>query len=203
MDKWEQLADDEVLQKTVSALQNNGIGAVVVGNGNEAREKVLELLPKGAEVMTMTSVTLDTLGVAKEINESGNYNAVRPSLMSMDRKTQGLEMQKLGAAPEWVVGSVHAVTQEGHVIIASNSGSQLPAYAYGSAHVVWVVGTQKIVNTDEEGMKRIYEHCLPLEDERSQKAYGVHSSVSKVLVINKENIPHRITMILVKEKLGF
>ncbi len=99
---------------------------------------------------------------------------------------------------------MHAVTEDGKVLIASNSGSQLPAYAYGSGHVIWVVGAQKIVKNLDEGIKRIYEHSLPLESERARKAYGVPgSAVNKLLIINKEIIPGRITMILTKEKLGF
>ncbi len=127
-----------------------------------------------------------------------------PKLYSLDRETQGLEMQKLGAAPEWAVGSVHAVTQEGHVVIASNTGSQLPGYAYGSQHVVWIVGTQKIVENLDGAMKRIYDYVLPLESDRAHKAYGVDgSNVSKMLIVNKEVNPQRITLIFVNEKLGF
>lgn len=203
MSQWDQLANKESIDNAIEALKANGIDTYFVESGQEAKKKVLELLPEGAEVMNMTSVTLDTIGVSKEILESGRYNSVHKKLMSMDWNTQGLEMQKLGAAPEWVVGSVHAVTQDGHVLIASNSGSQLPAYVNGSAHVIWVVGAQKIVKNTDEGIKRIYEHCLPLEDERAQKAYGVHSGVSKLLIINKEKTPGRITLILVNEKLGF
>ncbi len=203
MEKWENLADEQSLQKTVAALKGSGIEAVVVKDGAEAKRKVLELVPVGAEVMTMTSVTLDTIGVAQEINESGKYDSVKKKLMSMDRATQGREMQKLGAAPEWALGSVHAVTEDGKVIVASATGSQLPAYAYGAGKIIWVVGAQKIVKSQEEGMKRIVEHTFPLENARAQKVYGMGSNISKVLIISKEFAPGRITMILVKEKLGF
>src|SRR5438034_948152 len=148
--KWETIPSDEVITKTIDALKKNNIDAEVVETGKQAKNRVIELLPKGAEVMNMTSVTLDAISVAKEITESGNYTSVRKELEKMDRKTQSLEMQKLGAAPEWTVGSVHAVTEDGKVLIASNTGSQLPAYVYGSPHVIWVVGAQKIVkNLDE------------------------------------------------------
>lgn len=198
------LAGDEIIAKTIDALKANGINAVVVGNSGEAKQKVLELIPQNAEVMTMSSITLETIGIDKEINESGKYNSVKNKLYKLDRKTQGLEMQKLGAAPEYAVGSVHAVTQNGEVIIASNTGSQLPAYAYASAHVIWVVGAQKIVANLDEGMKRIYDYVLPLESEHMHKLYGIpKSNVSKLLVINKEITPNRITIIFVKEKLGF
>ena len=112
-------------------------------------------------------------------------------------------MAKLGAAPDWVVSSVHAVTEDGHLLIASNTGSQLSAEVYSGGKVIFVVGAQKIVKDNIEGLGRIYEYVLPLEDARAQKAYGIHSNVSKILIINKEIMPERITVILVKEKLGF
>lgn len=203
MAQWDEGANEQSIQVTVSSLEKNGVTVFVVSNGPEAKQKVLALVPKGAEVMTMTSTTLDTIGVTEAINSSGQFDAVMPKLYAMDRKTQGRDMQKLGSAPEWTIGSVHAVTEDGHVLIASNSGSQLPAYAYSAAHVIWVVGAQKIVKNVVEGMKRIYEYCLPLEDIRAQKAYGVGSAVNKLLIVNAETVPGRIIIILVKEKLGF
>lgn len=204
MSKWDQLADRETITKTIESLRVNGINANLVETGEEAKKEVFALIPEGAEIMNMTSRTLDALGISKKIVESGKYNSVQKKLMSMDRATQGLEMRKLGAAPEWTIGSVHAVTENGHVLIASNTGSQLPAYAYGSAHVIWVVGTQKIVKDTDEGIKRIYEYVLPLESERMRKLYGIPgSNVSKILIISKEINKGRITVILVNEKLGF
>ncbi len=201
--KYGVLASEESINKTVAALGKNGIQTFVAENAAEAKQKVLGLIPKGVEVMTMTSMTLEATGIVAEINESGRYDSVRKKLNAMDRNTQGREMQKLGAAPDWTIGSVHAVTEDGKVLIASNTGSQLPAYTYGAGHVIWVVGTQKIVPNFEEGMKRIKEYTYPLEDERAQKAYGVHSNISKMLVVNKELAQGRITIVLVKEKLGF
>jgi len=203
MKDFSKLASDEAITKVKDALAKNGIEVLAVENGAQAREKVLEIIPEGAEVMTMTSETSRVTGIAEQLNESGKYNSVRKKFATMDRKTQGLEMQKLGAAPEWAVGSVHAVTEDGRVIVASATGSQLPGYAYGSSHVVWVVGAQKIVKDLDEGMKRVYEYVLPLENERAKKAYGQNSSLNKLLIFNKEGTPGRITMIIVKEKLGF
>lgn len=205
MSKWNQLASKQSIDKAIESLKTNGIDAKFVESGKEARNMVLLLIPKGAEVMNMTSVTLNALGLPTELNESGKYNAVRPRLMSMDRATQGLEMQKLGAAPEFVVGSVHAVTENGEVLIASNTGSQLSAYAGGSPSVIWVVGTQKIVKNTEQAFKRIYEYVLPLEAERINKALNITkgSFVSKLLIVNREIRQGRITLIFVNEVLGF
>ncbi len=201
--KYGRLASDEAIQKTVQALRLNNFQVEVVATGEEAKKKALELLPSGAEVFTMTSQTLAAIGLDKEINESGRYNPVRPKQMAMDRKTQSREMAKLIVAPDWVLSSVHAVTQDGHLLIASNTGSQLSAEAYGGGKIILIARTQKIVADTQEGIKRIYEYSLPLEDERARIAYGMPSAVNKILIINKEVMPERITVILVKEKLGF
>jgi len=202
-EEFGKLASEERIEKAEKALQENGFKVEVSENSQEAKKKVLELLPKGAEVFTMTSQTLEAIGLDKEINESGKYNAVRPKLFAMDRNTQAREMAKMGASPDWVVSSIHAVTEDGHLLIASNSGSQLSAEAYAGGNIIFVVGTQKIVKDTQEGLRRIYEYSYPLEDTRAQKAYGMRSNVSKILIINKEIMPERITIILVKEKLGF
>ncbi len=201
---WNTIADQQTLEKTAEALNANGVNTLIVSNTEEAKAKALELLPKGAEVMVMTSETLRTTGIESEINESGNYDSVKLELAKMDRETQGSEMNKLGAAADYSIGSVHAVTEDGKVVVASNSGSQLPGYVYGSPHVIWVVGAQKIVKNLDDAMTRINEHVLPLEAERARKAYGVAgSNVSKLFILNKEINPQRITMILVKEILGY
>jgi hypothetical protein len=194
----------EVVSQSQQALTQNGFNVLLVENGAAAKAKVLEILPEKAEVMTMTSVTLDTLGISEEINKSAKYTSVKTKLMAMDRKTQSLEMQKMGAAPEWAIGSVHAITAGGEVYIASRTGSQLPAYAYGASHVIWMVGTQKLVADNKSALQRIYEYCLPLEAERARQAYGVSgSAVVKILRVNKEEVANRTTIILVNEVLGF
>jgi len=202
--EYNKIVSDEIIRKTILSLKNNGMEGLVVGNGEDAKAKVLELVPEGSEVMNMTSETLATIGLDKEIMESGRYDAVKNKLAAMDRETQNREMQRLGAAPQYAIGSVHAITENGELVIASNTGSQLPAYAYGSDKVIWVVGAQKIVPDMPGAMKRVYDYVLPLESQRAHKAYGmVRSNVSKMLIVNKEVVPSRITVIFVKEVLGF
>jgi hypothetical protein len=204
MNNWQTLASEASINNVISSLVSHGINVEVVPDAVTALARVEAMIPTQAEVMNMTSVTLDTIGVADLINESGKYQSVKNKLKTMDRQTDGSQMNKLGAAPDYAVGSVHAITEDGQVVIASNTGSQLPAYAYGSAHVIWVAGTQKIVKDLTEAMQRINEYVLPLEAERARKAYGsAGSNVSKLLIFSKEVTPNRITLILVKEVLGF
>jgi L-lactate utilization protein LutC len=201
---WNNLADDLTIEKTISALNANGINAHFAANETEARNLIFSLIPKGSEVFTATSVTLDSLGISKDIQESKYYISVRNKLNSLDRNKDQKQMQTLGAVPEYVIGSVHAVTQDGKVVIASATGSQLPSYSYGANHVIWVVGTQKIVKDLDEAINRVYEHVLPLESERAKKAYGVPGSVvAKLLIFNKEVNPNRINLVFVNKELGY
>jgi hypothetical protein len=165
------------------------------------------MLPAGAEVFALTSVTLDSVGLAKEINESGRYVSVRNALYSMNQQTQAREMRKLGAAPDLAVGSAHAVTETGTVVVASLTGSQLPSYAYAAGTLIWVVGAQKIVKDVDEGLRRIHEYIVALESERARKAYSLPAEFmtfpSKVLLFNREISPGRVKLVLVNEALGF
>jgi hypothetical protein len=175
----------------------------VVDSAEEARQTVKSLLPEGAEVYNNTSRTLEVTGIAKDIEGSGRFQPLRLRLFQMDREMQSREMRLLSASPDWVVGSVHAVTEGGSLLIASASGSQLGPIASGAGHVILVVGGQKIVPDFDAGLRRIYEYCFPLEDGRARQAYGVPSGVNNVLVINRALVPGRITTILVNEPIGF
>ena len=197
------MATREQIHAVAKALEGNGITCMVVDSAEEARKVVQSSLPVGAEVYNNTSRTLEVIGVAADIERSGLYQPLRPRLYQMDREMQGREMRQLSASPDWVVGSVHALTAEGSLLIASASGSQLGPIASGAGHVLLVVGAQKIVPDLETGLQRIDEYCFPLEDRRARLAYGVPSGVNNVLIINKAMTPGRITAILVNEPLGF
>jgi hypothetical protein len=164
---------------------------------------VRSILPPGAEVYNNTSRTLEVIGVAEDIERSGRYQPLRPRLYRMDREMQGREMRQLSAAPDWVAGSVHAVTEDGSLLIASASGSQLGPIVSGAGHVILVIGGQKIVANLTAGLRRIYEYCFPLEDRRARQAYSVPSGVNNILIINRVPTPGRVTAILVNKTLGF
>ena len=148
-------------------------------------------------------MSLDVSGITDELERSGRYRPVRAEIAGMDRKTQGDEIRRRTSAPDVMLGSVHAVTETGSLLTASMGGSQLGPYVSGAGRVILVVGTQKIVSDLEEGLRRINEYAFPLEDARAQAAYGIHSAVNKVLIINREIVPDRITVVLVDEVLGF
>ena len=196
-------ADEASVARAAAALEANGITVIRALDAEEAKHIVLGLIPAGSEVHAGASQSLITSGIPEELEKSGRHELVGPRIWSMDRETQADEIRRLGSSPDFMLGSVHAVTETGSLVAASASGSQLGPYAGGAGKVILVVGTQKIVPDLDEGLRRIYDYVFPLEDARAEEAYGVHSGVNKILIINREWEPGRTTVGLVDEALGF
>ncbi len=198
-----QIASEEQIARTAEALKANGFRVLIAEDAEEAKKLFFENIPGGAQVHTSASQTLERIGIMDEVEKSGRFDAIRHKIRAMNRETQGNQIRRLGASPDYMAGSVHAVTEDGHVLIASMSGSQIGPYAFGAGKVVWVVGAQKIVADVAEGLRRVEEYVFPLEDERARRAYGRHSAINKLLIYNAEAQPGRVTLILVKRALGF
>jgi hypothetical protein len=196
------LPDDETLATTVVALEEHGFSVEVADDLDAARHAVLARIPEGSSVMTNTSVTLEETGIAKAINDGGPYESVRNKMLALDFETQAQEMKAIAGQPDFAIGSVHGVTRDGALLIASASGSQLASYAWGASNVIFVVGAHKLVPTLEAGQQRITEHSLKLEDARALAAYGQNSSIGKVLEIHQER-PGRIHIVLIRRVIGF
>jgi len=191
-----------VFERVVDALRSHNIETIVVDTADEARTAVLAMIPDGAEVYTGKSKTLEDTGLFAELVESGRYDALRPRMMAMDRTTQGREIRKLIAAPDFVLGSVAALTHDGTLVAASATGSQLGPYVAGAARVILVVGSQKIVADLDEAMRRIREVVFPWENERVRERLGVDTALEKVLLIFGEWREGRTTVVLVREPVG-
>jgi len=196
------LPDDETLAATVVQLEEHGFNVEVVDDLAAAREAVLALIPEGSSVMTNTSVTLQETGIKDAIDGGGPYDSVRNELNKLDYQTQLAEMKAVAGTPDFSLGSVHAVTRQGALFIASFSGSQLASYAWGAASVIFAVGAQKLVPNAEAARERIFQHSLPLEDARAFAAYGQNSAVGKILEIHQEQ-PGRIHVVLIRQSVGF
>lgn len=203
MSNWNKVASKETVEAIIPKLEERGIAAFFVNTGKEAKEKALELIPKGSRILVSASVTAEQIGLKNEIENSKDFISVRTEYMVLDHDKDKDKIRILRSTPDIIVGSVHAVTEKGEVLIASNTGSQLAGYVSAAGKVIWIVGAQKIVDNLEEGMERIYQYVLPLESERLKKLFGVPSNVSKLLIFNKETTKKRVNLIFVNEVLGF
>jgi ketosteroid isomerase-like protein len=193
----------ERLERAAAALRSHGFTVEILDDTAAARIRIKDLIPEGASVFTGASETLRLSGIEEDINNSGRYDAVRSRGLTLDRATQLAEIWRLMSTPDVIVGSVHALTETGSLVVASASGSQLPGYAGGSVCAIWVVGAQKVVPDLTAALRRIEDHCLPLESDRAMKAYGRPSAINRVLILNAETDPGRGTVLLLREAIGF
>ena len=191
------------LERAASALTAHGFTVEILDDAAAARTRIKDLIPEGASVFTGASETLRLSGIDADINTSGRYQAVKPRVLAMDRITRADDIRRLIASPDVAVGSVHAVTETGSLVVASGSGSQLPAYAGGAARAIWIVGAQKVVPDLPAALRRVEDHCLPLESARTQAAYGWPSVINRLLILNAEFHPGRGTVLLLREAIGF
>jgi acyl-CoA hydrolase len=191
------------LERAAAALRSHGFTVEILDDTAAARTRIKDLIPDGASVFTGASETLRLSGIDDDINTSGRYDAIKPRVLAMDRATGADDIRRLLASPDVAVGSVHAVTETGSLVVASGTGSQLPGYAGGAARVIWVVGAQKVVPDLPAALRRVEDHCLPLESARTQAAYGSPSAVNRLLVLNAELSPGRGTVLLLRQAIGF
>jgi hypothetical protein len=196
-------APAERLERAAAALTAHGFTVEILDDAAAARARVADLIPEGASVFTGASETLRLSGIDEDINGSGRYDAIRSRGQTMDRATQLAEIWRLMSTPDVIVGSVHAVTETGSLVIASASGSQLPGYAGGARRAIWIAGAQKVVPDLASALRRVEDHCLPLENERAMRVYGGPSAVNRVLILNAELEPGRGTVLLLREAIGF
>ncbi len=190
------------LQQIAERIRERNIEVVIVNNGAEARQVVLERIPQGAQVHSGKSKTLMDAGIFDAIMDQNQYNAIRHQILKMDRKTQGQEIRKLMAAPDFMLGSVNAITEAGILVAASATASQIGPYANTAGNLILVVGSQKIVPDLETALKRIREHVQPWEEQQVRKAVNLGTFVGKILIVEREWVNGRVTMILVREPIG-
>jgi hypothetical protein len=191
------------LERAAAALAAHGFTVEILDDAAAARVRIKDLIPAGASVFTGASETLRLAGIEKDINAGGRYDAIRARGQAMNRATQLAEIWRLMSTPDVIVGSVHAVTETGCLVIASASGSQLPGYAGGSLRAIWVVGAQKVVPDLSTALRRVEEHCLPLESDRAMNVYGKPSAINRLLILNAEPQPGRGIVLLLREAIGF
>lgn len=203
--KFDVLASKEIVKKTIESLKARNINAELVNSKEEALKRINKLIPQGKVVMTAGSTTLDQIGFT-ELLKSGKHSwkNLKDEILSEKDEVRQMELRKKSVTSEYFLGSVHAVAETGEIIIVNATGSAIPSYSFSSDNVIWIVGTQKIVPTIEDGFRRIREYCVPLEDKRMKSVGYPGTTIGKYLVFEREINEHRkVTLIFVNEKLGF
>lgn len=203
---YEKLADTAGVEKTIAALKANNFNAEVVKTGAEALAKIKELIPQGASVMNGASTTLQQIGFIDYLKDAAHgWNNLHANIIAETDKDKQALLRKQSVISDYYLGSVHALSETGELVIASNTGSQMPHLVFTSPNLILVVSTKKIMPTTADALKRLETHVIPQEDARMQKAYGFGTTYAKTLILHKENpmMGRKVFVLLVEENLGF
>jgi len=203
--KYDILASKEAIKRAMDSLKARNINVDLVTTKEDALQKINKMIPPGREVMTGGSTTLDQIGFT-ELLKSGKHpwKNLKDQILSEKDPVKQMGLRKKSITSEYFLASVHAVAETGEILIANATGSAIPSNAFSSDNVIWIVGTQKLVPTLEEGFKRIREYCVPLEDKRMKSIGYPGTTIGKILIFEREiNENRKINLIFVNEKLGF
>jgi L-lactate utilization protein LutC len=204
--EYNTLKTKEVTTRVIEELTKRNVQAFTVESGKDALEKIKELIPAGASVMNGASVTLEQIGFVDYLKRGEHsWNNLHEGIIAEKDPVIQASLRKQAVLADYYLGSVHALTETGEYLIASNSGSQLPHIVFTSANLIFVVSTKKIVPNITEAMNRLMEYIMPIEDKHMKEKYGVGTAANKILIVNGENptMQRKVTMILVNEDLGF
>ena len=200
------LATKNSAEKTLASLKGKNYDAVIVNSKAEALAKIKELIPAGASVMNGASVTLQQIGYV-DLLASGKHGwaDLHSKITSENDEAKRHELRKQSVLSDFYIGSVHALTEAGDMVIASNSGSQLPHIVFTSPNLIFVISTKKIVPDFSEAMNRLDKHVIPLEDKRMMSAMNMHTTLNKIVIMKGEApfMGRKIHVVLVEEDLGF
>lgn len=202
---YDVIPSTDIIEKTVNALAPRGVTVHLVDTSLEALTTVQSLIPQGADVMTGSSTTLQQIGFV-DLLKSGNHpwNNLKDAIVAEKDPAVQTKLRKESVLADYFLGSFHAVTEAGQVVVASASGSQLPSYTFTSDTVIWVAGAHKIVPTLDDAFSRIRDYVYPREDARMKSVGMGGSTIAKLFIFEKEVMPNRhIHLVLVKEVLGF
>ena len=203
---YETIPSKEIVEKTVAALKERNIEVLILDTKEQALEKIKALIPKGASVMNGSSTTLEQIGFVDYLKSGAHgWSNLHEAILSEKDPAKQSGLRKQAVLSDYYLGSVHALSETGEFVVASNTGSQLPHIVFTSSNLIFVVGTQKIVPTLADAMRRLEDYVVPLEDKHMKELYGMGTMLSKIVIFKYENpmMGRKVTVILVQEKLGF
>ncbi|QQG38351.1 MAG: lactate utilization protein [Candidatus Kaiserbacteria bacterium] len=204
--EYTKLATEEIIEKAVHELEARRFKTARVQNRAEALEYIKKTIPAGASVMNGSSVTLEEIGFVDYLKAGGHpWRNLHEEILNEPDKDKRAQARMHAVVSDYYLGSVHALTEGGEMVIGSNTGSQQPHLSYTSQNLILVVGTQKIVPDLPAALERLEKHVIPLEDEHMKGLYGSGTQHNKTLILYGESsmMKRNATVLLVEEKLGF
>jgi len=201
---WNQQPSGSIVTQTAEKIRQRGIAVIRAHNGEIALERLKELIPPGAEIMSGASTTLLEIGYDEYVNSDGlEWNDLHRAIIAENDEKKRHELRRKSVTADYFVSGVNAIAQSGEIVACDKSGSRVGAWAFAAGHLILVSGTNKIVPTLGDALRRVLEYAYPLENVRAKRAYGTPSQLGKWVILANEQAEGRVTLILIEESLGY
>jgi len=209
VDKYSKAVSDGDLAKTKAKLESMGHKVTVCNTAEDATKLLGSLIPDGASLGAGASITLEEIGFIdylKNRTNIKNYRSIANELQGKNDWPGAAEARRQGMCADFFFSSVSAISQTGEIVGADLTGTRIGAWAYTAKNLVLVSGTNKIVPTYDEALKRLHNYQLPLESARCRIAYkNEGSQIANIAVIATGN-PYskdRVHVVFVKGSYGY
>ena len=198
------------MQKLVNTLENCGYKVHLAKDKNEAFEISKTYIKDGISVGLGGSTSVGQIGLLDYLVNNKNitlYNQYEAGI-TMD---ENIERRRKGILTDLYVTGTNALTKDGKLVNADGSGNRVAAMIFGPKNVLVIVGKNKIVETVEDGFKRIMKVAAVKNiDRMNSKAiemgkeprHNLDNIANKFTYIKADD-KDRIILILVDEELGF
>ena len=203
-EKWNVLPLPGVVDRTMKAIENRGIHVIPAENGDDALAALRALIPPGAEVMNGSSTTLAEIGYDDLIagGRSGWKN-MHDRITAEDDGARRAELRRKSVTADYFISGANAIAETGEIVACDASGSRVGAWPFAAGNLVIVAGTNKIVPTLDDALHRVWDYAYRLEDARAKRAYGIPSVIGKCVILAHEMNRGRVTLVLIREALGY
>ncbi|BBL66837.1 lactate utilization protein [Methanoculleus chikugoensis] len=203
-ERWNRVPDEATIKRTAEAVESRNIRVILVDTAEEGLRAVIDLIPEGAEVMYGSSTTMNEMGFDRALKENRkgwrDYHAV---ITAENDEKKRHALRRKSVAADYFLSGVQAIAESGEVVGCDKTGSRMGAWPHAAAHLILVSGTNKIVPTVDDALRRCREYCLPLENQRAQHVYGMGSYIGKHVILDKEDADGRVSLVLIRERLGY
>ena len=215
MDKVSEIKEwykETLIHRAIESLEKNNMTGFYVKTREEAREKLLSLIPVGSKVGFGGSLSLDQIGV-KDLLRAGNYYFIdrdKPQLTEEEK----YDLRKESLLADVFLMSTNALTMDGKLVNIDGVGNRVAALIFGPARVIIVAGINKIVPDLEAARQRIKDYVAPIHARRlglplpcaqTGKCVDCRNPLrfcNAVVTIEHQYQKDRITVIIVGEDLG-
>jgi L-lactate utilization protein LutB len=202
--KWNDIPSSDIVEKTAREIEKRGIHVIISPDGEDALEQIKKIIPAGAEVMNGSSTTLIEIGYEEYISRGNSgWDLVHHRITAENDDSKRAELRRKSVTADYFISGANAIARSGEIVACDASGSRVGAWPFAAGHLVLVVGINKIVPTLEDALQRVWQYAYRLENVRAQKAYGTPSIIGKCVILSHEKNKGRVTLILVKESLGY